>query len=995
MKIKFFILLASLITAINYGQTISGKITDDVGISLSGVNVRSTSSKASAVSDFDGNFKIKATVGEKLSFSLVGMQTITVVALNNMTIKMKETKTDLQEVVVVGYGTRKVVDATMSVAKVKSDDISKQKVLRPDQAVQGRMTGVTVVGSDEPGTAARIIVRGVNSVRNSDKQPLYVVDGVFQDDINNLSSSSIETFEVLKDASALAIYGNQAARGVVIITTKKGKGAMSVNFDNYFGIRNPLKIVKMASSNQYAYYTNLADQTIRYSQDQPVNTNWLKEVTKTATYQNMDLTISGSTDKNVYSFNANNYNENSIIPGAKYNRSTFRLVNDYKLTDKLKIDTRLNLGFTNGTVKGSGAITTAYRQSPIVPVYYNNGKYGQSYVGSNGFADETGYTETFGTPDFNNVGNPVMDLNMQKEEYKNINLILGVAANYKISNSLKYTANYGGRINNFSRFIFDDIEAKFLGNNPIKTAFPDLKRNKLELLKTSIFNWNFNNYITFNKKFGEIHDLELMGGLELIHEGGAEEVKGVQYNLPKESNYWQFKFTENVELQEAYGGQGNDKNKFSYFSRLQYKLLDRYLLTSNIRYDGSSQFLPGHQWGFFPSFGAGWVVSKENFLKDSKIINFFKIRGGWGKIGDSDIGRNIQTFTYGTTGYSFGDTPVPFTSSSKEIDKLITWETTRSYSAGFELDLFNSRLKTVFDYYDKLNTNIIIDFDSPAANGDSNSVPKHGGQVSNKGIEIAMNWNDKINDNLKYRFGINYTKNKNELVEVAEGIQKVAKGGLGNGQYTKVLSKEAVGQPLGSYYLWEYAGLDNNGKMLFYNNAGNKVSATALSDKDRKFMGSALPTTTIGIDLGVTYKRFDLSVFSYVALGGKVYNAKKALRWEGENIEQSIAEDFWTPTNTDSSNPAPFNYVPIASSFYLESGDFFRINNINLSYNLEPIAKFITGGQVYFNVINPYIYQEFTGFSPEISGDPLDGMGLEKDAYPTLRSFVLGIKLNF
>lgn len=990
MKNISIILLVFLASFQSFSQTIKGNVADDKGMPIPGANVTNTNGLSSASSDFDGNFIINAKAGDKLKISMIGYTAVTIAASQDMTVKLKEETTTLQDVVVVGYGSRKAVDATMSVAKVKAADISKQKILRPDQAVQGRMAGVTVIGNDNPGSSAKIIVRGLSSVMGADTPPLFVVDGVYQNNINNLNASTIESFEVLKDASALAIYGNQAANGVVIITTKKGKGELRVDTDTYFGIRNPLKTVKMANSNLYSYYNNIARQTVTYSQDQPVNTDWYKTVTRTALYQNSEFNILNGSEKSSLALNVGHYNENSIVEGSKYSRTTLRLVNDFKITEKLKLDTRVNVGFTNITPKNSGALTTAYRQSPIVPVFYEDGRYGQSFVGSNGYA---GYTGT----DFNNVGNPLMQLDFQNEKSKNINLVMGVKLDYKFTNSLKYVANFGGEFNNYRGYSFYDAKGAFLANDPsrVETDYTDEKYNSLYFIRSNNFEWNFNNFVTFNKVLGDIHDIELMGGIEMIHTGGGEELNGTRYNVPEQSNYWQTRFSNLNDVQFVNGNQANDINKFSYFSRIQYKLKDRYLLTANARYDGSSQFVKGQQWGFFPSFGLGWVVSKENFLQNNKLINFLKIRGGWGVIGDANIPRNYQTLSFSSSGYAFGDAPAPYTSISTFKDKDLTWEETTSYSGGFEIGLFGDRLRGVFDYYNKLNKNIILNIAATSANGTPNSVPKHGGKVLNEGFEVSLNWNDKINENLKYKFGVNYTNNKNELTEVRSDINKTLYGSLGNGQYTKVLSKEAVGQPLGAFYIWEYAGLDNQGRMLYNDRFGNKVLQSVLTEKDRKFMGSALPTSTIGIDLGFTYKRFELSTFSYIALGGKVYNAKKAARWGDENIEQSVAEDFWTPDNTDAANPTPFNYVPVASSYYLESGDFFRINNILLAYNIEPIKSFITSGQVYFNVINPFISQKFTGYSPEINGNPLDRMGMEFDTYPTLRSFVCGLKLNF
>lgn len=305
------------------------------------------------------------------------------------------------------------------------------------------------------------------------------------------------------------------------------------------------------------------------------------------------------------------------------------------------------------------------------------------------------------------------------------------------------------------------------------------------------------------------------------------------------------------------------------------------------------------------------------------------------------------------------------------------------------------------DVYDKNTNNVILNTKPYVTSGITNVTPVHVGEVSNKGYEISLRWDDKINDKLSYWVGGNFSHNKNKLAGLKNiEISQLIGGNLGNGQNTKILDETSVGQPLGSFYMYEYAGIDAaNGKMLYYNAAGSKVTQDALDlTKDRKYVGSILPKANYGVTLGLNYKNFDFSVDGYGTGGAKVYNGKKAQRFSGENIEASLATNFWTTTNTTAANPAPFNQVPVASTYYLESGDFFRVNNITVGYKL-PLneTSFVNYCRIYVNAINPFITQKFSGFSPELNGDgnPYGTQGIELDAYPTLRSFVIGANLKF
>ena len=905
---------------------------------------------------------------------------------------LKEQK--IEEVVMIGYGSRKKVDNTTSISSIGADELTKVKVLNATQAIQGKAAGVTVIASDLPGSTPTIIIRGLGTAL-SGRDPLYVIDGIFGGNINNINSNDILSYDILKDASALAIYGNRAANGVVIITTKSGKGRkMTVEYDGLTGVRMPLKKVKMAGSNLFSYYTNTALGTTKFSQDQPINTDWFKAITRIGTYNQHNVSISGASENAKYFLSLGNYDENAILRGSDYNRSTIRTNNEFKISKGIVVTQTLSVAFTNTTPKPLDAFTAAYKQSPIVPVYYPNGQYGVSFVGANGFASPTGSS-------FNNVGNPLAQLNFFNEKQKSMQMQGSVKLDLNLLKDLKFTSQFSGEYYNFKSYNYADLLNIWLAADPTRVAanYPGSdNRNTLFNEKTDYYNWTLSNYLTYAKKFG-VHDIEATIGTEASVRDGANTVKYLRKNLIPNSTYWNLDNTNYLDQLISLNSIKFNKNTTnSYFARAQYKLLNRYLLTGTVRRDGSSQFADGQKWGTFTAFGAGWVVSEESFMKDISWLNLLKLRAGWGRLGNQNIPTNFLPFNTGSDyNYAYGGNSV---SNGTTIDKIydpnLTWEVTEESSAGIDFEMVNRKLRGSVDLYNRVTKNIILALIPVSTSGISQNGYAHLGEVSNKGIEASLSWDSKINEDWSYNINGNYSYNKNNLNKVQDGISPVRGGGLGNGQYTKLLNDIAVGQPLGSFWLWEVSGKDAAGNFTYVDTNGNgKTGANDLDD--RKFFGSYIPTSTYGVNLGLKFKQIDFSVSGYGTFGAKVYNGKKAQRFSGENIEYSVANDFYTANNTGSENPAPFNAVPLASNYYLESGDFFRINNMSLGYTLSKPVEYLSSLRIYASAINPFIWQKFSGFSPELNGngDPYGLTGIELDAYPTLRSFVIGLNVKF
>lgn len=915
----------------------------------------------------------------------------------------------IDEVVMIGYGSRKKVDNTTSISSISAEEVTRTKVLNASQAIQGKAAGVQVIASDAPGSTPTVMIRGLGTVLGG-RTPLYVVDGMFTDNINNINSNDILTYDVLKDAAALAIYGNRAANGVIIITTKSGRGKLSVSYDGLVGFRTPLKTIKMANGSEFANYNNAGKASNYLNPNQPYDTDWFKEITRTGIYNQHNLSISGSSEVAKYFLSLSNYDEQSILKETNYNRTTVRTNNEFRITKGIRLAQTLSATFTNDTPKSYGAFTNAYKQSPLVPVYYPNGKYGQPI-----------YNKTTGNIDyeggrFNNVGNPVMQLAYDNQRGKNFLLQGGLKLDIDIYKDLKFTSQFSGEYGNYKYYNFVNSKSFWLDSDPMRTDNQYSTTSPLTRLTNksqNYFNWLLNNYLTYTKKI-ENHDIEVVVGTEASVKNGLETLIINRKDVPVSKDYW------NLSGVDYYGNlysdsdtkalesiKGNRNTTISYFGRFQYKFMNRYLLSGTIRRDGSSQFAAGNKWGTFPSFGAGWIISEENFMKDG-FFDLLKLRGGWGKIGNQNVPLNYLPLSMGATyNYAFGSSPVSNgVTVNKGYDPDLGWEVTEESSLGLDFGILDKRLTGTFDIYNRKTKNLILGVVPYMATGISDLNYSHMGSVVNKGAEVSLNWADKVGEDFTYSIGANYSYNKNKLasIDLSKPVSQIVGGNLGNGQDTKLFNANAVGYALGSFYLWEADGYDANGNLKFKDLNGNGVTGSA-DPGDRRFFDSYIPKSTLGVNISMSYKNWDFALSGYGAFGFKVYNGKKAQRNGGENVEASVANNFWTPTNINAANPVNPANIPIASTFYLESGDYFRINNISVGYTFKNLTDYVKSIKLYVSAINPFVFQKYSGYSSELSGynpadptaegDPYKRAGVELDAYPTLRSFVFGVNLNF
>ncbi len=1048
---KKLCLLLFLITAIGstsaWAQaTITGIVTDEYNDPLIGVNVLVQGTTNGTITNIDGFYSISANRGDVLVFSFLGMKTQnrTVGSENTINVQLEVESQMLGEAVVIGYGTAKKADLTGSIGSVSAETIMRQPSLNAVQSVQGKLAGVNVISNDAPGASPSVVVRGLGTALGG-RNPLYIVDGFPVDDIKNISSSDILSMDILKDASSASIYGVRAANGVILVTTKKGQeGKARIGVESYVGIKSIQNKVKMANASQYIEYFNESQQMLINSGDesayllknaasQPYHTDWYDELIETGLTTNNVVSLSGGTKVIDYFFSYNFYDEKGILDAQNYQRTTIRNNNNYKFFDeRLTFKQNLNISFANEDVKPYSVFNDAYRQSPLTPAYYPNGRYGTSFV--NRTTGVVGYEGAEGEVigKLNSIGNPLFSLANANERNKTLTLQGGIEGEFKITDYLKVNSRFGATKYYSKNRTFNNIRNSWLSADPRRTdaEFDELKaanpsattyaNNSLGITDVDTYRWIWEGFATFSKSFDR-HNVEVVAGLsrEKTGIGSTNILKG--YDVPAKKQYWNIGMASDAYAKEVNQYYYTPRALASYFGRMQYNFDNKYYVSATIRRDGSSVFKStGDYWGTFPSFGAGWTISREGFMSDIEFLNYLKIRGTWGKLGNQDVPLNISQILTdpGSANYNYVFGPgqnLVYGAAFGTPAVDLSWEVTREWGFGLDFAFFNDRLSGNVDYYDKTNTNAILNVTPTLNSIYEDNFYAHGAKVKNKGVELALSWSDQLPNGLSYQIGANYSYNKNEVRDVVPTYDGATGGSLNDGQITKRLQE---GQPIYAWWMFEADGvwqtqeeIDNPanakigspkpGYLRYKDQNGDGI----IDNRDKKFFGSYLPTYNYGINISLGYKNFDFNIDGYGVGGNKVYNGLKHGRIDGgENIAYDTYKNRWTGAGSTNSHPGA-NRDSYSSSYFLESGAFFRINNITLGYTFNDLVFEGSRLRLYLTAQNPFIFTGYSGFTPEISGysadtsvpngDPTRTTGIELSAYPTTRNFIFGLNLSF
>ena len=987
------VLLAQLCGLAQTGNVI-GTVTGSDNRPLAGVSINVKGTSRGTSTNSSGKFSIAAASTDSLTFSSVGFQEQTIAVSNqtDISVRLNAVNRELEQVVVTGYGTARKRDITGAVASVSGAELAKQPVLTATQAVQGKVAGVQVISSGDPNALPVIRIRGTGTML-AGANPLYVVDGVINDDIRNINSSDIVSMEILKDASATAIYGMRAANGVILITTKRGRpGKMVISYDATVGIKEASNLVNMAGANQYAGYINEA--SVYYGSGDSIvtksllasggNTDWYDEVLKKGFFQNHNVSLSGGSDKINYFFSAGYLTDEGIIRTNSFNRLTIRNNNDYKISNNFKISTLLSYSRSDVRNVDLGVFNVAYRAAPFVPAM-QNGKYGNTSLS-------------------NNVGNPLLDQDKNDNSGKGDRFQGSIMGEYKPISWLTLRSSFGVDKNDFRstnygyKYLNTGPDNVFLtaGSNQLRT------NSNLSIAQSQGNRWVWDNTATIVKRYGE-HNVTLLVGTT------AEEIRsnslgGSRVNVPASKDQWYLNAGSSIGAINFNSGDKSTRN--SYLGRLNYNYTDKYFLTVTGRYDATSRLPSGNRWGFFPSVGAGWVISNEGFMGDQNTFSNLKLRASYGKVGNDGIPSSLFIpLATQNLPYFFNGAEILNIRIAELADPSLKWEVTTEKNIGLDFSLLKNKLSGTLDVYNRRTEDALVRIKVPAILGDpNNEYITNAATFTNKGVEFSLNYANNISRDLKYNIGGNIAFNNNKI-EKLNGGQAIPDGGVG-GQGTTTLSDN--GQPIGSFYLWEVDGIFQTaaeiagssqpnakpGDLKYRDvNGDKKIDAS-----DRVFQGSYQPKYTYGINGGLSFKEFDLSVGGYGTGGGKIYNGKKAARGDfRDNIETKVALNRWTPNNTNTGVPrANTNELP-ASTYFLEKGDFFRINNLTVGYTLSTKkleAVKMQSLRIYFTAQNLATFTKYTGFTPELSNGGTLAGGIESFIYPTTRTFAVGVNVG-
>ena len=1018
-----------------YAQKVTGTvISGSDNEPLIGASVMVKGTKVGSVTDLDGNFTIDAKNGQTLEVSYLGFITQKVkVNGQKLNITLQEDKHSLDEVVVVGYGVQKKKLVTGATVQLKGDDIAKLNTTNPLSAMQGQTPGVNIVStSGQPGAAMSVTIRGLGTVGNS--QPLYLIDGV-GGDITTLNPADIESIDVLKDAASAAIYGAQAANGVVLVTTKSGReGSCKITYDGYVGWQTLGRKFEMLNSNQYmqimdeallnSYNMSPIDWTslsaIRDANGNVYNTDWIDQaVDNGALTTSHSLAFTGGSKTSTYSISGGYTGQDGLIGGSDvsyYKRYNLRVNSEHKMWNGL-VTIGEHVGFVYKDSRGMGTgniynnnLRSAFSTSPLVPVYDADGNY-YSTVDSDWNKNDGNPYGTMMMNRYNQSKNTSVDANVyvQIEPIKNLKFKTVFGLNYGGSNYRSFTPIY-----------------KFTpqsGNGITKV-------NQSNGNGTSLV-WT--NTLTYDFDIKEHHISALLGSETTKYDGESTGSYGV--NLTAGFDDWEHAYVENTEKGHAdrkvSGGPYDATRGQSFFARLGWSWKDRYMVNATMRADGSSKFAKGHRWGYFPSVSAGWTLTEEDFMKSAASwLDFLKLRLSWGQVGNANINcyQYLAPVTTSNTNYNFGatggtDAWVMGAYTERLANEKVKWETSEQYNVGLDARFLRQRLSLTLDGYIKSTKDWLVPAPILATAGTGGPVI-NGGDVKNKGIEVGLSWNDQIGKDFVYSVGANFAYNHNEVgnIPTLDGIIHGATNQIY--QNAEEFYRAENGHAIGYFWGYKTAGLFQNQKEINdWIAAGNGIYQADVKPGDVKYvdvnhdgvinasdkvdLGNGLPKYTFGFNFSLAWKGFDLSANFTGAAGFQIAQSYRDPSSSQANYSRRILKR-WTGEGTSNEIPR-VTYGDVGnwlfSDLYLQDGDYIRLQNLTMGYDFKKLIswKGLSKMRLYFQVQNLFTLTKYDGMDPEIgSFNGTDGnssdswvSGVDMGYYPHPRTFIVGLNLAF
>lgn len=1032
----FVLLLFGSINSLQ-AQTVSGVVSDSKGFTLPGVSVTVKNTQTGATTDIDGKFTVTASQNATLVVSFIGFATQEIAVNNRKTINvtLADNIENLDEVVVIGYGTQKKSDVNGSVSTIKSSDIANIPQVSFDQMLQGKAAGVTVTNnSGQPGSAVSVKIRGASSLTGSN-EPLYVIDGIpisgdatnrsthgtpiagsnFSNQGSNavsplsmLNPNDIESMDILKDASATAIYGSRGANGVVIITTKSGKkGTGRITYDTFLSLQEQTKLLETMNLREYATLQNAI--ALEYGQQPRVEfshpellgtgTNWQKEIYKTAVLKNHQLAFSGGKEGVTYYLSGSYTDQEGTIVGSGFKRYTFKTNVDAKLKDWFKVGVNISAGITNEdlTLNGqsNGIVSTSLLVAPDVPVRNLDG--------------------TFAGPPVNDSNisftNPVALALSKTNELVRKNFLGNFYAEAKLLKGLEYRFEVGANTE-FSE------NTEFLPTYEWGQA-----SNRNAVLNTRKQDWysvNVKNLLTYRTNFGK-NAVTILAGQEANEtrwKGTALEARGFLSNDIKTISVAE---ASQVMPSSDYLG---SNSLYSYFGRIIYDFDNKYSVTASMRADGSSKFADGKKWGYFPAASASWKLSNESFMEKTRdYVDNIRLKIGYGETGNQQIPNYRYGVVLNTSQTGIGSAFLA--SNYANID--LQWEESKQTNIGIDFTLFNSRLGATVEVYKKESEKFLyqLPLSLMLTGGDSYyggiAAPYSNiGVMQNKGMDITLTYATKPGNDFSWNSSLVISKYKNEVTELRQGLV-LQKDILLNDFTPAPVTNTVVGQPMGLFFGHHYEGIFRTQEQLdafsgtYYGSRpqlGDAIyrdtdGSGNIDEKDLDFIGNPHPDFTYGFTNNFSYKGADLSIFLQGSQGNDIMNLTRRAGTLNANLyTNQLAEaiDFYSPTNTDASLPRPTNALSHSnnkiSDRYVEDGSYLRIQNVTLGYSIpkDIISKMkLTRLRIYASVQNLHTFTKYKGYDPEVGSFNQDAlfMNIDNGRYPTPRTFTMGLNVEF
>ena len=998
MFFVFFLLCSAVMMAQN---KVSGTVLDATGEPLIGVSVLEAGTNNGVITDFNGDFSITVKQNAKLTFSYVGYLSQTIPAKNGMKVTLEEDNKVLNEVVVVGYGTMRRKDVTSSITTVKSEDLNKGVFTDPASMLQGKVAGLTVTTNGDPTGGGTITLRGASSLRSGAMSPYYVIDGIPGVDISMVAPDDIESIDVLRDASATAIYGSKAANGVIIITTKSGKeGKTNVTYNGYAAFDKISKTLDMASASQLR-----SSGLIGAEQDGGADTDWQKEVLRTGFSHNHNVSISGGNAKTKYMGSLNYMNRQGVIKGTDMNRMNARmLLTTNVLKDRLELSVGINAmqGKYNGVPRGNSGTSVLDAMnyySPTNPVRNADGTWYESYVGSQNY----------------NPMSLIYEDNNQNE-WRRIQYI--AKASLKIIDGLMWHANYS----------YDSGQNTYSWYQTQQTQMDKGYDGRAHRDTYMRHNHTFETYGNYDVTINKVHKLGLMAGYsweERVDNDGFGVTVNNFYN--DDTWFWNLRYANDIKggITDVTGSSKTKIRNISFYGRLNYSFNSRYMLQATIRRDGSSVFGADHKWGTFPSVSAAWNITEESFMKNQNLFDQLKLRVGYGVSGNAmGFGAYDAIVTYGLSSKSFeyvqpdGTTQTMYgITANNNANPDLKWERTAMLNIGLDYAFLGGRINGSIEYYNKKTSDLIWNYAVSTNIYPVDWIMANVGNITNRGIEFTINATPVKTKDFEWQTTVNLSHNKNTVDKLSNSTYSVDYvdwsdpdiGGISsNGNTQRIME----GEPLGTFWTYKHAGYDANGNSVFlvydldsHKDAEGNVQADTYQDAngnwvtssplwgDKTNCGNAQPKLVYGWNNTLNYKNWSLTAFFQGVLGNKILNATKAhYSFQGhvaggKNVLAEVVNDKTWQADANA-------HIP--SDKYIENGSYLRLSTLTLGYTFTNLADWAKSVQLYATCNNVFTITKYSGIDPEVNLGGLDpGIDYRQSNYPHTRTFIIGAKINF